>query len=390
MRLFGVRSLWLVLMGVVAGLTSEIVARLDDAARQGVPLLSSPSAADLTIHDSLGTRGRPSARYEKWRLNAAGFRGPEISNTPSDGCVRIAVMGASETFGYYERAGKEYPAQLADSLSRRGCFEVMNAGIPGMTLPGQIQLWDKWVARFRPAVVLIYVPPVFYLSADPPSFPTLTGGAPATVSHRFSPRVLDRLHDRLEYPEFLQRRRVARRIAAALHGKPEGWQFRTVPADRLELYGQHLDSLVTSVLASGAVPVLMTHAMRFADPPAAADSDLLLSWLQFTPRSTKEVLLDFERKGAEVTREIARRRGLPLVDVAGEMTGRNEWFADFTHFDEVGAGVAAGNIATVVERVAASRTPDGNLSRSVVNPRKTNRRSIQRSAVVTTSLELSK
>lgn len=383
-----VRGFWWILIGVVMAVASELAARLDDAARLGVPLLASPSSADLTIHDSLGTRGRPFARYQKWRLNAAGFRSPEISNLPNPSCVRVAVMGASETFGYYERAGKEYPAQLADSLSRSGCYEVMNAGIPGMTLPGQIQLWDKWVARFRPNVVLIYVPPVFYLSADPPSFPTPTVGGPAPVSQRFAPRVLDRLHDRLEYPEFLQRKRVARRIAAAIQGKPEGWQFQTVPSERLELYREHLDSLVRSVQARGAVPVLMTHAMRFGNPPKAADSDLLLSWLQFTPRSTREVLLEFERQAAGVTRDIARRRGIPLVDVAEEMTGHTEWFADFTHFDEVGAGVAAGNIAKVVQGVAVARAPDSATSRPVGNRRETKRRSRQGSAVLTTSLEV--
>lgn len=388
MKLIVIRGFWLVMMGLVAGLTSEVVARLDDAARHGVPVLASPSSTDLTIHDSLGTRGRPFARYQKWKLNAAGFRSPEISNVPGAGCVRIAVMGASETFGYYEPEGKEYPAQLADSLSRNGCYEVMNAGIPGMTLPGQIQLWDKWVAQFRPTVVLIYVPPVFYLSAEPPTFPQPGAGGPAPISRRFSPRVLDRLHDRIEYPEFLQRRRVARSIARALQGKPDDWQFRTVPAERLDLYRQHLDSLVSNVQAKGATPVLMTHAMRFGNPPIAQDTDLLLSWLQFTPRATESVLLEFEREAASVTRDIAHRRGLPLVDVAGEMTGHTEWFADFTHFDEVGAGVAAGNIAKVIERVSLARTTESSPTRTVGNVQKTNRRSSPRSAVVTTSLEL--
>ena len=37
----------------------------------------------------------------------------------SPGVVRIATTGASETFGLYEAANKEYPRQLEDSLRSR-------------------------------------------------------------------------------------------------------------------------------------------------------------------------------------------------------------------------------------------------------------------------------
>src|SRR2546423_85230 len=114
------------LVGAVVLAAGETMARLDDAIRSGTPLLASPSYTDLTIQDSLGTRGRPFARYEKWRLNGAGFRNQEVALAPTPNCARVAVMGASETFGYAESPGKEYPAQLADSLNRSGCYEVLN------------------------------------------------------------------------------------------------------------------------------------------------------------------------------------------------------------------------------------------------------------------------
>jgi hypothetical protein len=348
---------WLALLALVATIAAEMMARVDDAVRLGTPILASPSYSDLIIHDSLGIRGRPFARYEKWTLNSAGFRGREITKFPSPGCVRVAVMGASETFGYYESPGKEYPAQLADSLSRRGCYEVINAAIAGMSVPAQIQLWDKWVAQFQPSIVVIYVPPVFYLGDDPPKFPSPTQGGPGPIPTRFAPRLLDRLHDRIEYPEFIQRRRVKTSLAKAVAGKPDSWFYRDVPADRLALFRYHLDSLVSSIRARGATPVLATHAMRFGDPPKKADEDLLQSWRKFTPRATEAVLLDFERAAASATRDLARERGVPLVDVAAMMTGHTEWFADFTHFDDHGASVVAGSMARVVERVQPARAP---------------------------------
>ena len=349
----------LAIASVVVLVSAETMARLDDAVRMGTPFLASPEYNDLIMHDSLGIRGRPLAQYQKWRLNSAGFRGSEISRVPQPRCIRVAVIGASETFGYYESPGKEYPAQLADSLREKGCYEVVNAAIAGMSLPAAIQLWDNWVSRFRPDIVVLYLPPAFYLSEDPPHFaePTHEGASP--VPSRFALRLMDRLHDRIEYPDFIQRKRVAKSISREIAGKSDDWFFRTLPADRLALFRTHLDSLVTSIRATGAVPVLATHAMRFSDPPKASDADLLRSWRKFSPRATEDVLLAFERAAAVSTRELAHERGLPLADVADLMTGQTQWFADFTHFDDGGAGVAASVMARVIERLVVPRTAGG-------------------------------
>src|SRR5258705_9529645 len=125
------RSMWLRLTAVVCAVAGEAMARVDDTVRSGTPLLASPSSDDLTMRDSLGTRGRPFARFEKWKLNVEGFRSQEITQKPRPESTTVAVMGASETFGYAESPGKEYPAQLADSLNRAGCYEVINTAVVG-------------------------------------------------------------------------------------------------------------------------------------------------------------------------------------------------------------------------------------------------------------------
>lgn len=360
------RSLWLGLLGVVGVGAAEVMARLDDAVRLGTPVLASPSYNDLTMQDSLGTRGRPFARYEKWKLNGEGFRSQEITLRPRRECVRVAVMGASETFGYAESPGKEYPAQLADSLNRTGCYEVMNTAIVGLPTTGQIQLWENWVSRFEPSVVVIYVSPAFYLSNEPPGFrapkkvSSDSSGARHSNGHaHFEPRLLARLHDHIHYPNFIQRRRVMKTIAQSLAGKGDGWVYTSIPDDRLALFRSHLDSLVESVRARGATPVLVTHAMRFGDPIDSEDQDVLRAWRQFTPRATEEVLIGFERKAAGVVREAARQQQVPLADVANVMTGHAKWFADFVHFTDDGAGVAAGSIARTVESI---RVPSGSVA----------------------------
>src|SRR5688572_28304348 len=104
MLLFLRKSAWFSFVALIMLVVAEAISRVDDAIRSGTPLLASPSYTDLTMQDSLGTRGRPFAHYQKWKLNNAGFRSPEISLEPRPNCVRIAVMGTSEAFGYAESA----------------------------------------------------------------------------------------------------------------------------------------------------------------------------------------------------------------------------------------------------------------------------------------------
>ncbi|MFL5487275.1 MAG: hypothetical protein ACJ8AJ_02215, partial [Gemmatimonadaceae bacterium] len=91
--------IWLGVVAAIVVVVAELMSRIDDAVRTETPLLASPSYTDLTMRDSLGVRGWPFAHYQKWKLNGAGFRSPEVALRPSSKCTRFAVMGASETFG---------------------------------------------------------------------------------------------------------------------------------------------------------------------------------------------------------------------------------------------------------------------------------------------------
>jgi len=119
----------------------ELAARLDDRLRLDVPLVATPNAAyDLIIVDSTIIRGRPFGRYEKIRLNAAGFRGSPITPAPPEGCLRVIVLGASESVVGGEAAGTEYPAFMQRALDKRGCFDVQNAAISALHLARMTRL----------------------------------------------------------------------------------------------------------------------------------------------------------------------------------------------------------------------------------------------------------
>lgn len=334
------------LFGLVAVLAAEVGARIDDWIRLGVPFAHTPNdLVDLRVVDSLGWHGRPFGRYHGWKLNNFGFRGPDMAARPPAGCTRIMILGASETMGLYESPGKEFPAQLRDSLKTLGCFEVVNAGIPGMTTKSIVRFWNLYANRFGAQIVMIYPSPAFYLGEQlggwpPPPIPGRPMGALPDV--RWQPRLIDRLHQTLHTPDFLQRLRLERWIGQALRGKPPGWVFTETPPDRVDAFMKDLDSLVTDVRATGARPILITHAVRATIPPRPDDSLLLLGWRLFSARATTETSLGFERVVAERMREYGARNGIAVADVDRALTGHGELFGDVVHFTNDGSARVAG------------------------------------------------
>ena len=136
----------------------------------------------------------------------------------------------------------EYPAQLEAELRRSGCYEVINAAVPGLTVRGLIQLWKGWVSRFRPDIVVVYPTPGFYLANTAPEFPRPPSGNPPAPPPWWTPRLVERAQDVFEFPEFIQRRRVAQRLAEATRTEP-GWAFSSLPPDRLAQFEADVDAL---------------------------------------------------------------------------------------------------------------------------------------------------
>jgi hypothetical protein len=330
-------------------LSTELTARIEDRIRLGVPVLAAPSDEDLIVHDEAGVHGRPNARYKKWRLNSFGFRNGEMSVEPKPGCRRVMVLGASETFGYYESEGKEYPAQLATLLSRHGCYEVVNAAIVGMTVRTIGSFWDNWGSRFRPDTVVIYPTPAFYLGDVRPADIRLPGPVTKPIEKPvrwWTPRTLDRARDVIQVPAFLQRRRVSKWLEESRAGRPSGWLFEVVPEQRLRDLVSDVDLLACKVSATGARPVVVTHANGFHMPPQPDERDALEAWNAFTPRATASVLLQFERAAARELTESLVRHGIAVIDAGERMRGRREWFGgDLVHFSDEGASVVANLIA---------------------------------------------
>jgi lysophospholipase L1-like esterase len=330
---------WLVAL-VVCLTAGEIASRLDDELWNDTPFFANPDReSDLVLHDTGSVRGRPGGTYKKWKLNAYGFRGPEIAQKPSAGVRRVMLLGASETFGLYESADHEFAAVLQRDLVKKGRddIEIVNASIAGLGLPTMTRYWDRWASRFDPALVVVYPSPQFYLDDEVPRL--LTPAAdPEPMPHPWRSRFAERVLDTVKSSDLLKSIRLRLHLSRALAGKPVDWLFGDKPpADRLAAYVADLEALCDAIVAKGSRPVLVTHAFKTPSPPAPSDRFELEYFRIFFPRATADSFPAFDEAARLATIELGQRRSWPVIDASDQLSGHREWFGDPVHFNDAGS-----------------------------------------------------
>ncbi len=355
---------WVAVLAVFL-FTLELTCRIEDWIRFRTPLLSPiTSQADLLLHDRDGIRGRPNVSFRKWAMNAIGTRGPAASLEKPASTVRVVTVGASETFGMAESPGKEFPRQLEDTLNARlanRCraapplrFEVLNAALPGMSLPTVEQGVRSRVRRLGADFIILYPTPASYLNDEPPFpvRPDSSGGSahPSRVRSlypRFAGRVRDQVKAVLPEPVKTWMRR--RETNTYVRAKPSGWRFTSIPSDRLAQYDRDLRAVIGTIRSVGAVPVVSTHANAFMQP-GFTDRHLLAAWEKFYPRATGAVIVAFDSAAQGVTLDAASDSAVAVVDIARRVSVSSgaAVFSDFSHFTDEGAALVADALASAL------------------------------------------
>jgi hypothetical protein len=350
------------------GLLFEFGVRVEDWVRYQTPLLSPfNSQGQLMVRDADGIHGRPNSRFRKWVLNNEGMRGPDVTRSKALGILRVVTVGASETFGLYESQGREYPRQLEDSLEamrrdgRCRCvgikrFEVLNAGLLGMSLPTVAQDIRSRIGRFAPDAVVLYPSPVQYLEENAPkrALPDSSGLAskPLGLGGALYPRSIGRLREQLKIslPTIVKdilRQREADLVRSA---RPADWQFRAIPVERINAYETDLRGSIDAINELGAVPLVVSHANAFRKGEPR-DKSLLTAWGKFYPRADPPIIVAFDDSAAATTRRVALEASAIFVDwhtAASSKSG--SVFQDFSHMTDYGSGILAGLLAQEIVR----------------------------------------
>jgi lysophospholipase L1-like esterase len=336
----------------VVALVLELCARMDDSLSWNAPFWGEYSEEMLFVNDSLGYHLRPDSRFQKWRINSFGFRGPEIPIVKPRGVTRVVTLGASETFGLYEREGMEYPAQLQARLehARPGRYQVLNAAIPGISPPRIVYYFNAWITRFRPDLVVYYPTSSFMLNAEVSAAPWKPGARADEARPRFSPRIASKLGDlyrRLAPAPFQGAVRRAL-IARAVGQHPPGWVMSRVPPEKAVAFRRELADLVHAVRAARAEIVLATHASRIGRLDSPEERELMVAWRKQAPDRSEQCLLEAERLANDIIRHVGQEENVRIVDVDAMLPKSPAIFADYVHFTEEGAGQVADALSPVV------------------------------------------
>jgi hypothetical protein len=339
---------------------AEVAARVEDRLTWGAPLAERFSEERLTVRDSLGNHGRPHYQFKKWRMNNLGFRGADIAPVPAEGVTRVALLGASETFGLYESPEHEYAVrlqQVMDSIAPHR-WEIVNTGLPGLSLSSMIPYYRGLVAPIEPAYVLVYPSPSFYLEVNPlpPVYVIPRAGNPAEdggLVLRFPSRARESL--KALVPAKLLSAYRAWSLQRRRAGQPSDWVWHQVPPDRMELMRGHVRMLVDSIQASGAKPVLVTHTNRFMGAAAdtlSADRRRLTDLASlYYPKASMTVMVAVDSAANQVLREVALEKGAGVIEVEKRIPPTSAYFADYAHFTDAGAAAMAHLLAEGLQRL---------------------------------------
>lgn len=295
--------------------------------------------------------------------NSLGFRGPEPP-ADFDRWLTLAAVGGSTTECFYLSDGKPWPARLAARLGPElDRLWVNNAGLDGHSTFGHLVLTRRALVPLRPDVTL-YLVGVNEMFTDAPRDFDRLERSPVSVlaAHSALVATLENLYRHwrtrgiedlgtMPKPVALRdrpRRPVAPEVTRRLQREHE---------PRLAAYRDRLERLVALNREHGMAPVLVTQPSLLGGVDVRTGIDTRTLEVELWETLDGELAWRLLERYNDVTREVGRRHGIPVVDLAREMPKDSELFYDFFHFTNEGADRAAAIVHDALLPWLAERFP---------------------------------
>jgi len=352
---------------ILFGLTMEVCARIDDKINYDAPLLGSYDSTLLRKSDSEGIRHNvPNSRFEKWKINKFGFRGDEISLEKPRGMKRIACMGTSESFGLYEDSGKEWPAQLNDLLSPSGKFQVINTSVVGLGIEYFKPYLEKYVLKFEPDLVILYINPYFYISqvgknpqktskpkmeeARQPISEGLT-----LKSLRIDLRIFPKIKQAFKQivpPRVLKRFQIwsmSREVQALEKHHLNGTKpIDVIPESYLNSFKNDLNDIILFLSSKGVGVILSSYPVLISKTNLGEYLEIFLDNRRFCIELSFEGMIKAPKQFNSIIQSIANEGGAGYVDNFNGMPKEIKCFGDNVHYTNEGARIIASNFAKYI------------------------------------------
>lgn len=266
------------------------------------------------------------------QTNSMGFRGPDLLDPKPDNGYRIWVVGGSTTFDVFApNDGLTWPALVGKRLQSvypNRTVEIINAGIPGEVIAGNLEDFKKHADRVQPDLLVYYHGPndlrdVRFGGPPPPSGPleqqfALLRAARGAVNKR--------------YPQL-----------------PEEWSSARVTSHDLNEMTRRIDLLLDESKRRGVSVVMANHAFQYTNGKTGSEAlgevGEICVLMQMAPDNVVHMFRDYNTLVAA----IAERRGLPFADVRSAVPSDARYWGDSLHFSAMGSELAAEAVAKTIE-----------------------------------------
>jgi len=348
-------------------LTLEVAARLDDRLKYGAPFLKLYSPQRLRGIDPDGIKHNvPNSSFEKWHINRFGFRGPDISLQKPTGTIRIACMGTSETFGLHETPGSDWPAQLRDMLSISGHFQVINASVAGLLLKEYVGYIDKYVLKFQPDIILLYINPFGYAigvdkfdnrqdSLEPQVRTNQTKPKFSFKSISIHLRIVSKIKQAIRnalppailrsYRLMNMKKQIKWLESARLNGNNP---IDAVSQDSLDRFSTDLEELLEFLNNQHVQVVLTSYPVLISSSNIEEYLEIFLDHRRFYVELSLLGIIDASHKFNEMIRNMALKHNVTFIDNNNKVPKNTRYFADNVHYTDAGATIIAENFANFI------------------------------------------
>lgn len=314
---------------------------------------------------------QPLAGDKIGHVNSHGFRGREITVEKPAGTYRIFVLGGSTVFAaemFYE---KTHAAILEEKLKARypeRNIEVLNAGYPWYATEHSLIQYLFKIKDYDPDLVIMwhgindfyrsFLTPRFTYGKFESDYAHFHGPMARVVREHFRPAPLARFHlvsmvylIRAFYSKISADKAVARFF--------EPVEVSEFPS--LEPFRRNLISTIRAVHSDGVSLILGTQPVLYRDDLSQKELDMLWVYKTMCVEDGKYPNLKSAILGMDlfnqVTREVAREYGVPLVDLEHKVPKMEKYFWDDCHYTEEGnARIADELFETIVDKKLIKRS----------------------------------
>jgi lysophospholipase L1-like esterase len=316
----------------------------------------------ILTEDSNGIqRNIPNKRYWKWEINELGFRGKAIEVQKKKGQIRIVCLGGSETFGYYETKGKEWPAQLGEILKDKfPRAEVINASVAGLHPVHRIEYVKRYVLPLKPDIIILHHHRFTIFLKE--QLRGITAGARiGKTEEKTTGNPLEFLNAHIRYvfeneeaggkylPRWLSKHVAMRRLQKKIKKREKKFladrkPLDVVPEYFLMQYERDLSLFIDYLKENNIIPVLST----FPFLTTACNKDRYRYELLIARRACVELsehgIIDALTKLNEMIKRMTQTHHLFFIDNDCVIPKTKEYFVDNFHYTDKGAEVIAKNI----------------------------------------------